>query len=195
MKNKYSSLLIAICLSGFTQLVLAQSSYTIPESKTNDIKLSGTSSMHDWDMSAHAFTGEAQFTLAGDDQQLSELNALSFSLPVSNLKSDKSGLDKNAYKALKTDQHKNIDYQLSSASMSTEQKGLIETEGNLTIAGVTKEVAMNVYCVVNKDSTISCTGSEKLKMTDYQVKPPTFMLGAMSTGDDITLNFTVVFKK
>jgi hypothetical protein len=54
---------------------------------------------------------------------------------------------------------------------------------------------MDVYCVMNKDSTITCTGSDKLKMSDYQVKPPTFMMGAMRTGDAITLDFTMVYKK
>jgi polyisoprenoid-binding protein YceI len=151
--------------------------------------------MHNWDMKAHSFTGEAQFAFkAGDVRQLAGLHSLSFSLPVANLKSEKSDLDKNAYKALKSGQHKNIDYKLLSATFSAEKEGLIETEGNLTIAGVTKEVAMNVYCVADSDSTISCSGSEKLKMTDYHVKPPTFMFGAMSTGDEVTLNFTVVFK-
>jgi hypothetical protein len=32
-------------------------------------------------------------------------------------------------------------------------------------------------------------------MTDYSVKPPKFMLGAMKTGDAITLNFTLVYQK
>jgi hypothetical protein len=54
---------------------------------------------------------------------------------------------------------------------------------------------MDVSCVVNKNKTITCTGSDKLKMSDYQVKPPSFMLGAMKTGDAISLDFTMVFKK
>ena len=54
---------------------------------------------------------------------------------------------------------------------------------------------MDVYCLLNKDGTVTCTGSYTLKMTDYDVKPPTFMLGAMKTGDSITLNFTMVYKK
>ncbi len=70
-----------------------------------------------------------------------------------------------------------------------------QTQGKLTIAGVTREIAMDVYCTVNKDATITCVGSDKLNMTDYQVKPPTFLLGAMTTGDAITLDFTVVYKK
>ena len=76
-----------------------------------------------------------------------------------------------------------------------EGRYLIKTQGNLSIAGVTKDVAMDVYAVVNKDGSITCNGSDKLLMTDYQVKPPKFMLGAMKTGDAITLNYTIVYKK
>jgi len=31
-------------------------------------------------------------------------------------------------------------------------------------------------------------------MTDYNVKPPSFMFGAMKTGNTVTLDFTVVYK-
>lgn len=198
MKNNYKQFIIFIVfgLLCLNQFAVAQSSYTISELKSNEIKLSGTSSLHDWDMNAHKFTGKAQFDFKkGDDQTLIGLNSLTFSLPVTNLKSDNRGLDRNAYEALKTDTYKNISYALVSAKVEPEDDDvfLIKTTGNLTISGVTKEVAMDVYCVVNKDYTINCSGTEALKMTDYQVKPPSFMWGAMKTGDAITLDFTMVY--
>lgn len=183
-------------LSCLTHVAVAQSSYTISDSKSNDMKLSGTSSLHDWDMNAHAFTGKAQFDFKkGEGQILVGINSLTFSLPVTILKSDKKALNKNAYEALQTDKHKNIVYTLLSAKVSPEKdhKFLIKTTGNLTISGTTKEVAMDVYCVVNKDATINCSGSEALKMSDYKVEPPSFMWGAMKTGDDVILAFTMVY--
>ena len=92
---------------------------------------------------------------------------------------------------------KDIVYKLISAKVSpaTDGKYLVKTIGNLIIAGVTKKVVMDAYCVVNKDGTVTSTGSYKLYMTDYQVKPPSFMLGAMKTGDAITLDFILVYKK
>lgn len=198
MKKNYKQtiVLIVFCLSYITQVAVAQSPYTISDSKSNAMKLSGTSSLHDWDMNAHAFTGKAQFDFKkGDDQTLVGLNSLTFSLLATNLKSDKNGLDKNAYEALHTDKHKNIMYTLLTAKVSLEKdhKFLIKTTGNLTISGITNEVAMDVYCVVNKDATINCSGSEALKMSDYKVEPPSFMWGAMKTGDDVKLDFTMVY--
>ena len=196
-KNQHKIILLwAFCLFGFSQIIWAQSDYTISESKSNDMKLSGTSSLHDWDMNTHDFTGKAQFDFKkGDDQILIGLNSLTFSLPVTNLKSDKKGLDRNAYEALKTDKYKNITYTLLSAKVSPEKdrKFLLKTTGNLTISGITREVTMDVYCVVNKDATINCSGTEALKMSDYKVEPPSFLFGAMKTGDSIKLDFNVVY--
>jgi polyisoprenoid-binding protein YceI len=189
---------MTICILGSSLVLRSQANYKINDSKDIDMKLSGTSTLHNWVMDAKTFSGEAEFGFApGNANQLSSLKGLTFSLVVQNLKSGEKGLDKNAYKALKTGQFKDIDYKLHSAIVSPEKDGkyLIKTQGNLTIAGVTKMVSMDVYCAINKDATITCTGSDKLEMTDYQVKPPTFMLGAMKTGDAITLNYTLVYKK
>ena len=198
MKSKFGSgwVMTAICVIGFVSVLPAQTIYRISASKDIDMKLSGTSTLHKWSMDTKTFSGEAQFGFAPANR-LSSLKSLSFSLAVQDLKSGESGLDKNAYKALKTGEYKDIDYKLTSAAVGPENNGkyLLKTVGNLTIAGVTKAVTMDVYCTVNKDATITCTGSDKLMMTDYQVKPPKFMLGAMKTGDAITLDFTLVYKK
>jgi hypothetical protein len=200
MKKNTKQILVltTICIMGFSSLLKAQSTYKINDSMDLDMKLSGTSTLHKWVMNARTFNGEARFGFkAGNDHQLISIKGLTFSLAVLDLKSGEKGLDKNAYKALKNDEHKDITYQLISATISPEKdnKYLIRARGNLTIAGVTKEVSMEVHCVINDEATITCTGSEKLNMTDYAVKPPTFMLGAMKTGDAITLDFTLVYKK
>jgi len=186
------------CLLISLQYVSAQPVYKILATKDIDMKLSGTSTLHNWVMNTQIFTGEAQFIFSvANTDQLKSIKSLSFHLIVTDLKSGEKGLDKNAYKALKTDQYKGILYKLTSATVMPEQDGKyqIKTQGALTIAGVTNNVAMDVYAVINKDGSITCTGSNKLKMTDYQVKPPKFMLGAMKTGDDITLNYTLIYKK
>jgi len=189
---------MTICILGFSHTLYSQSIYKINESRDIDMKLSGTSTLHKWSMDAKTFEGEAQFDfMPAGGHTLTGVRALTFSLDVMDLKSGETGLDKNAYKALKTNQYKDILYKLVSATVHPEKEGryLVKTQGNLSIAGVTKDVSMDVYCAVNTDGTITCTGSDKLEMTDYQVKPPSFMLGAMKTGDAITLNYTLVYTK
>jgi len=189
---------ITILIMCISPMLYSQSVYKIYESKDIDMKLSGTSTLHKWTMDTKTFDGDGQFNFKpGTSDILISIKNLNFSLAVQDLKSGEKGLDKNAYKALKSDQYKDIDYKLTSAIVSpgTGNKYLVKTHGNLTIAGVTKQIIMDIACIVNKDGTITCTGSYKLEMTDYQVKPPTFILGAMKTGDAITLDFTLVYKK
>jgi polyisoprenoid-binding protein YceI len=111
--------------------------------------------------------------------------------------SDHTRLNKNAYKALKSDEYENIQYKLSSSILSPEKEGyLLNTIGKLTIAGVTKYIEIdNVHIAVAEDSTITCTGTYNLTMTDYGVEPPSFMFGAMKTGDALTFEYNVVYKK
>jgi polyisoprenoid-binding protein YceI len=186
-----------ISIVGLNNIGYSQNTYKIEDTKDVNIRLLGTSTLHNWEMEATAVSGEAQFIFkAGSKSDLISLKSLSFALKVKDLESDSKELDKNAYKALKSDEFKDIHYSLISTTVTFEKANeyLLKTKGKLTIAGVTKEIEMNVHCFINNDGSITCKGSNKLNMTDYNVNPPTFLFGAMKTGDAITLEFNVVYK-
>jgi hypothetical protein len=196
MKNQLKAFgLIVICITAIYNNGYSQSIYSIKETNDSDIKLEGTSSMHDWEMEAHSSTGEAQFIFkSGSVIDLVSINSLSFAILVTDLKSDSNGLNKNAYEALKSNKYKDICYSLTSSTLKAEEGGyLIKSVGNLVIAGVAKEITMDVHGIINENGTITCNGSYKLNMTDYKVTPPSFMWGAMKTGENITLDFNVVY--
>jgi polyisoprenoid-binding protein YceI len=189
---KYLAFIIILLI---TNIGFSQTTYKIQKNEIINMKLKGTSTMHDWEMDAISATGEAQFIFkSADVNELASLKSLTFNLIVKDLKSDSKGLDKNAYKALKTDEFKNIHYILSSSTLLPEKGGyLLKTNGKLTVAGVTKDIEMDMHFVVNTNNTITCTGSYTLKMTDYNVDPPSFLMGIMKTGDDTTLDFSVTY--
>ena len=188
--------LLLISIIGLNSIGFSQSTYKIEDPKDAKMKLFGTSTLHKWEMFALSVSSEAQFVFKlGSQSELNELKSLSFTLAVQDLKSDNKELDKNAYKALKAVKYKYIQYNLSSTTLLQEKGGyLLKTKGNLTIAGVSKEIDMDVHVIINKNGTITCTGSKKLIMTDYNVDPPSFMFGAMKTGDAITLEFNLIYK-
>lgn len=175
----------------------AQVKHTLNHAKSN-MSLSGTSTLHDWTMIARGFDNESVFIFEpGKDKALKGIQSLQFSLPAENLKSDKKGLDKNAYKALKTDQHKNIAFKLKSAEVTHIKDDIyhVSALGNLFIAGVSKLISLQVRCTVNADKSITCSGSQKLKLTDFDITPPSFMLGAMKTGNDVVLDYSLNYTK
>lgn len=198
-RTKFKILIILLVFGLYSsQTLYSQATYSIVNNKDVNMKLSGTSTLHNWNMNSKSIFGEASFLFDDENSsELKDLKSLTVTLPTASLKSKEKAMDKNVLTALKTDKYKDIVFKVTSADIQPKQnnKYQVKTVGNLTIAGVTKQVNLDVYCQVNPDGTITCNGTEKLKMTDYQVKPPTFLLGAMKTGDEVTLDFTVVFKK
>ena len=173
---------------------IAQTSY---ESHSMDISLKGTSTLHDWEMKAATGTSEAEFTIGGDGK-ITSLSKLSFTLPAVNLKSGRTAMDKNTYKALKTRANPNISFVLTSATVTAEGNNnyLLNCNGRLTIAGSTKATDLVATARYNpSDKSFTVTGVKKMKMTDYDVKPPTVMLGTIKTGNDISIAYNLKFTR
>lgn len=189
----YSLALAWLCMTLLSWPALAQQRYTM---HTGQVGIKGTSTMHDWTMTANeGIVSEASFELA--DGKLKALKALSFSVKVKSLKSEKDGLAKNAYNALSADKHDKISFVMTSApALVPEGSGYrVSCIGNLTIAGNTRSISIDALCVVAADGSISCTGSKKMLMTDHKVEPPKMMLGAIKTGNEITVNYTLKMNK
>jgi polyisoprenoid-binding protein YceI len=170
----------------------AQATY---KTTIGELKVSGTSNVHDWEMKTQSGSVAGQFIFK--DGVLQELKSLDFDLLVNNLKSKDKQMDSRAYKTLKADQYNKITYKLTSAVVTPQQKDqyLIKAEGKLTISGVTVTIPMNVECTVNPDGSIQIVGTRKMKMTDFKISPPSFMLGALKTGDDLTIDFNLKLAK
>jgi len=194
MKNniKRALILTMICTMGFSGLLMAQASYHLAQSPNVSIKVLGSSNVHDWVMTSTAIESEGTFDLNGH-----QLHAFTLQLAFTSLKSDHASMDDRTYKAVNAKKFPDISYKLTSAEVTPGGKGtyLIKTKGDLTIAGVTQPVSIDVTAVVNADNTITCSGSKKIQLTDYGIKPPTFMLGAMKVYNDLTIQFNLIYKK
>lgn len=190
---KKIALLAALSFSIYST-ALAQSNY---ESKKVDISLTGTSTLHDWEMTAATGKSEAQFTV-GADGKITSLSKLSFTLLAKNLKSGHTLMDNNTYKALKTGNNPNISFVLTSATVTSKGANnyLLDCVGTMSIAGTTKQTNLVATATYNpSDKSFTVTGVKKMKMTDYNVKPPTVMLGTIKTGNDISIAYNLKFTR
>jgi len=196
MKNKIKQILILtiVGILGFSSLLKAQTSYKLASNPDVSIKVLGSSNVHDWVMTSTAMESQGEFTFEG--AALSALHAFKFSLAFTSLKSEHTTMDNRTYKSVNAKKYPTISYKLTSARVSTTEKNkyLVKTKGELTIAGVTQPITMDVTALINADNTITCTGSEKIKLTDYGIKPPSFMLGAMKVANDLTVQFNLIYK-
>lgn len=167
------------------------------QSQLTSIMIAGTSTLHDWEMKSSQGHFEGTFLLNSNDV-LTSITGLTFSMPSESLKSGHGMMDDNTYKALKTKAYNNISFVLSTVAIAPlgENNYQLKCFGKLTIAGTTRETDLLVTCKWNPaDKSFSCSGSKKIKMTEYNVKPPTIMMGTIKTGDDITITYNLKINK
>jgi YceI-like domain len=162
-----------------------------------DVKVLGTSNLHNWSMEDKDVACSVQFTYQAGKTLPVSLAAFTFTFPVHNLKSGESGMDSKAYGAMKAKTQGNIAFVASSSKIipGANDHFTVKSSGNLTIAGVTNPVTLTAACSQNSHGTITCAGTAPLLMSDYQIKPPTYMLGALKTGNKLTIDFTMIVPK
>lgn len=114
--------------------------------------------------------------------------ALMVAVPVAGLKSAHSGLDKNLRKALKADRFADVVFEMSSYKL---KDGRISVAGSLSIAGATRPIEIEVSASAAPGGLV-VRGERDVLMTDFGIKPPTAMLGAIKTKDRITVKFRLV---
>lgn len=153
-----------------------------------DLRISGTSTLHDWEMPSATATGKMIATES--DGKLIEIKSLTVDMPAESIKSGKKGMDKKAYEALKTDKYKDVTFDLKSASKSGNTWILT---GTFKIAGTSKQVSIKT-----KETAISgsygLSGAYTFKLTDYNIEPPKAMMGTIKTGDTVKITFNIKFK-
>jgi len=197
LPNIHKGHLIAAILTlslALTQIASGQTAYKVGGKPV--MTLYGTSTLHDWTMIANSYSANAQINLTADNQ-ISAFSALTVVLPVHNLKSEHDGMNDNAYEALKADDHKDIVFKLSDAKIASTggNKYQITATGTLSIAGATRPITLTTAAIVNSDGSVSCSGSVPIKLSEFNIERPSFMLGTMKVGDALTLNYALIFVK
>jgi polyisoprenoid-binding protein YceI len=115
---------------------------------------------------------------------------VSVSIPVTSIKSEHAKMDKLMAEALKAGANPTIRYELTSAALANRDANpLLNTRGKLTIAGVTREVEMQITATRQTGNTYVLTGQVPIRMSDYGIKPPTAMLGTINTRNDVKVSF------
>lgn len=165
----------------------AQEQYSLVKSNQK-FMVKGTSSLHDWHMEATDGQGECVLTQTNG---IINIQKAEVKFKAEALESGKRGMDKNAYKALKTEDFPWIEFKLSAFEAKQAGKGLVK--GDLTIAGFTKPVTFEVE-TVQGTGTITVSGTSAFKLTDFKIDPPTALMGTIKTGDDVTVEFNLTFK-
>jgi polyisoprenoid-binding protein YceI len=185
--------LLAFAARGWTQITVRPG---------GSLRIEGDSSLHKW--SSTATVVAMTFQLAdGAPASLTEaikaskVEGMEVKIPIAGLKSGDSGLDRNLRKAIKEKQFPDVVYRLDryeTAKGAADGVLSAKTTGKLTIAGETKPTTMDVEFRLDPNGA-AVKGVYSLKMSDYGIKPPTLLLGAIKVRDPITIRFDLLLKK
>lgn len=163
--------------------------------KASSLMIEGTSNIHDWTLEAESTSGV--LTAEFDEGKLEEIENLEFTVVANSLRSGKSGMDKNTYKALNTDKYREITFKLKNVQSIDKKSNdtyKVKATGSLEISGTKKDVNLN-FDLKSNNNQIILTGEHKLTMTDYGVDAPTAMFGTITTGEDVVVKFKSHFNK
>lgn len=154
--------------------------------------IKGTSNLHDWVSTAEK--ASAYIIINNfNDVKIEKLNLI---IDVNSIKNDKgsSMMDRLTRKALKESKFPKITYVFISAETLANETDELKVKliGNLTIAGKTNNVSI-IATISKLKTNVVLKGSHKLKMTDFDVDPPTALFGTVKTGDEITIDFSIKF--
>lgn len=176
----------------------AQTEYRL-SIKDSKMTISGTSSLHDWQCRVEQGTGQMKAQVENGNQLT--INTLTMGMVVTSIRSIKpngdyyeKGMDKNVYKALDAEKHPTILFNLVKINSSKPLGSTIQLEANgtLRIAGTTREVSLQVKAT-HTASGILFEGKVPLKMRDFNVEPPTALFGTIRTGNEVVVDFKMVY--
>ena len=163
------------------------------------ITIAGTSNVHEFTASTtkvRITRAQLGASVAGPDfwdnaLKPGAVEAFEIAIPAATLTSPKEGLDKNMHKALKVQEHPDITFRLVRFDATQNAAGAARAIGVLKIAGVEREVALDIT-TKHTGFTLAVQGRVDLLMTDYGITPPKAMLGMLKTDPKVTVTFETV---
>ena len=202
MKSFKNTCLILVLVFIQVYLVKAQDDpqYKYIISSESKLWFEGTSTLHGYKCVAKEITGYfIMKEIISDSTQTGFSNAAItgiLKIPVLSIDSGKGKMDKKMRKLLKADDYPEIIFELTNlkvtASPETGKAQVqLKTMGNVKVAGVEKTIALEVIGNLEANGTIRFSGSKKLLMTDFNIKPPTMFFGRLKTGNEITVYFEI----
>jgi polyisoprenoid-binding protein YceI len=164
----------------------------------SELTVEGTSSLHAW----HCKTDKINAYVDVDPGYTKDLTklarpiaAVKVNIVVKTLTCGNAQMDRNMYNTLKADENQLIKYTLSGYDIldgtASPTSFAAKTTGTLAIAGQTKTIDMKISAERLGDGKAVAQGEQRLLLTDFGIKPPSFMFGTLKVGNEIKVKFNL----
>lgn len=115
-------------------------------------------------------------------------------IPSEKLECGNGTMNEHMKKALKVSEFPTIAFRLATYDLTRSATGVSGTLlGTLTLGGVKKSVAI-AATGTEENGALHVLGSYDLKMTDYDLTPPSLMFGRIKVRENVTVKFDLILK-
>lgn len=122
--------------------------------------------------------------------------SLTVEIPVRSIINGQKLMDKKTHEAFNEPKNPMIHFNMTEVNSMQVNGGdiAVTVTGNLSMGGATKKVELKAAGKEISPGVYTFEGSLPLKMSDFNMKAPTAMLGTMKSQDQVTVNYNVTFE-
>ena len=165
---------------------------------SSEVTIEGTSSMHAF----HCKTNKIMAYVDVDPGYTKDLTKIArpivsvkVNIVVRTLSCGNGQMDKNMYSTLDADKNPLIKYTMSGYDIldgsASPAAFVANTTGTLTISGKEKVIDMKINAERLSDGKATARAEQAILMTDFGIKPPSFMLGTLKVGNEVKVKFNL----
>ncbi|MEX0685556.1 MAG: YceI family protein [Balneolales bacterium] len=164
----------------------------------SQIWIEGTTTINDFQCEAGSFDGKGVLekgnSISGQQAKVKrEELTIWAKIPVESFDCGKNRMNRDLYNALKGDEFPHIIFEFKEAIPTNDSNGdMFKVTGDLTIAGVTKEVMFDVKGDQKNEKYWRAVGNTDISMNDFNIDLPSPMLGMIKVRDQMTVNFVLI---
>jgi polyisoprenoid-binding protein YceI len=172
---------------------IAQTQYRV---KSHDVTIEGTSNLQSWTADVKDVNGTIEFIIK--DNEIREITDARFQINSRSIEgSEGRRMNSKIYESLEVEKHPQIRFDLREVRSIAENPGRfhINARGVLTVAGESKVIEMRPTARILPNGDVEITGNQEVLMSDFGISPPTALLGALRTGDQVNIVYKLVLTK
>ena len=190
-------LMLKLILLGIGGGVLHSQVQYVPHEDSR-LWIEGRSNVNQFECVAREYNGDAVIRrdISGGLENLEDDDQLSIrvEIHVEGFECGRSRMNRDLRNALKSSRFPTITFVFGNAVQLDSEQELngatrFKVSGVLTVAGNSQDVSFELDGNFLDDGRIRVTGKKEIKMTDYDVEPPTGLFGLVRAEDELTVHF------
>lgn len=125
--------------------------------------------------------------------------AFRLSVPVAALRCGNARMERDMYRSLRAEEHPSIEFRFTGLVGGINHdidagKYHARIAGVLSLAGATKNIRLDVEAERISPNRFRLRARLPLRMTDFQITPPTALFGAIKAKDELSVRFDLVLQ-